>query len=68
MNSVMEIGDNVMLLSGGKIAWTGPKSEIIASENQVLQDFIFASPFLKRLREAALERENEKNGQEDNSK
>jgi phospholipid/cholesterol/gamma-HCH transport system ATP-binding protein len=59
MNSVMEVGDNVMLLSGGSIAWTGSKTEIISSENEVLQDFIFASPFLKRLRVAALEQEKE---------
>jgi len=57
MNSVMEIGDNVMLLSNGQIAWKGNKSEIIASDNPVLQDFIFASPFLKRLRIAALDQQ-----------
>lgn len=57
MNSVMEIGDNVMLLSGGKVAWTGTKEDVIASDNAVLQDFIFASPFLKRLRVAALEQQ-----------
>ena len=57
MNSVMEIGDNIMLLSGGKIAWTGTKADVIASDNDVLQDFIFASPFLKRLRVAALEQQ-----------
>ncbi|MBK8491494.1 MAG: ATP-binding cassette domain-containing protein [Saprospirales bacterium] len=57
MNSVMEVGDNVMLLSGGEIAWTGNKEEVIASDNAVLQDFIFASPFLKRLRVDALEQQ-----------
>ncbi|MCB9283110.1 MAG: ATP-binding cassette domain-containing protein [Lewinellaceae bacterium] len=62
MNSVMEVGDNVMLLSGGKIAWKGNKSEIIGSDNEVLQDFIFASPFLKRLRVAALEQQKTKEG------
>ncbi len=57
MNSVMEIGDNIMLLAGGKIAWTGSRADVIASDNEVLQDFIFASPFLKRLRIAALEQQ-----------
>ena len=54
MNSVMEIGDNIVLLHFGKLAWRGNNSEVLNSENEVLQDFIFASPFLQRLRKAAL--------------
>ena len=56
MNSVMEIGDNIALLHEGKLAWKGNKKEVLTSDSQVLQDFIFASPFLQRLRRAALER------------
>jgi phospholipid/cholesterol/gamma-HCH transport system ATP-binding protein len=55
MNSVMEIGDNIILLHEGKLAWNGNKSEVINSENEILQGFIFASPFLQRLRKSALE-------------
>ncbi len=54
MNSVMEIGDNIALLYKGNLAWTGNKSEVLESTNETLQDFIFASPFLQRLRNAAL--------------
>lgn len=54
MNSVMEIGDNIILLHKGKIVWSGNKNEVLESDNQILQDFIFASPFLQRLRTAAL--------------
>ncbi len=54
MNSVMEIGDNICLLSEGKLAWKGTKEEVLANENEVLIDFIFASPFLQRLRKQAL--------------
>ncbi len=54
MNSVMEIGDNIILLHLGELAWTGNKDEVLESDNQILQDFIFASPFLQRLRKAAL--------------
>lgn len=61
MNSVMEIGDNIMLLAGGNVVWTGSRAEVIASDNETLQDFIFASPFLKRLRMAALELQNSNN-------
>lgn len=54
MNSVMEIGENIALLHLGKLAWQGNKDEVLNSDNQFLQDFIFASPFLQRLRNAAL--------------
>jgi len=55
MNSVMEIGDNIALLYQGELAWQGNKSEVLNSDNKLLQDFIFASPFLQRLRDAALQ-------------
>ena len=58
MNSVMGIGDNIALLHKGKLAWTGNKSEVLDSENDTLQKFIFASPFLQRLRDAALRQES----------
>ena len=54
MNSVMEIGDNINLLHLGELAWVGNKDEVLGSENNILQDFIFASPFLQRLRRGAL--------------
>jgi phospholipid/cholesterol/gamma-HCH transport system ATP-binding protein len=56
MNSVMEIGENVILLFQGEIAWRGDRHEVMDSDNEVLQDFIFASPFLQRLRRAAVEK------------
>jgi phospholipid/cholesterol/gamma-HCH transport system ATP-binding protein len=54
MNSVMEIGDNICFLHEGRLEWAGNKDEVLASDNEVLQSFIFASPFLQRLRKAAL--------------
>lgn len=54
MNSVMEIGENICLLDQGKLAWQGNKDEVIESENDTLQNFIFASPFLKRLKARAI--------------
>lgn len=53
MNSVMEIGDKINLLYFGNLAWEGNRSEVMDSENEILQDFVFASPFLKRLRDAS---------------
>ncbi len=54
MNSVMEIGDNILLLKDGCVAWQGNKDEILTSEDPTIIEFIFASPFLKRLRKKAL--------------
>ncbi len=54
MNSVMEIGDNINLLHLGELAWRGNNHQVLESDNQILQDFIFASPFLRRLRDKAL--------------
>lgn len=54
MNSVMEIGDNIILLYQGEITWRGSKDDVLESDNEYLQDFIFASPFLQRLRARAL--------------
>ena len=53
MNSVMEIGEKIALLHGGELAWTGTKDEVMKSENEILHDFIFASPFLKKLKKMA---------------
>jgi phospholipid/cholesterol/gamma-HCH transport system ATP-binding protein len=54
MNSVMEIGDNIVFLHQGELEWQGNKDEVLESTNQELQSFIFASPFLQRLRQRAL--------------
>lgn len=54
MNSVMEIGENIALLYKGNLAWQGNRHEVLESDNELLQDFIFASPFLQRLRDRAL--------------
>jgi phospholipid/cholesterol/gamma-HCH transport system ATP-binding protein len=47
MNSVMEIGNNILYLYQGEKEWSGSNQEIIFSKNQKLNDFIFASEFLK---------------------
>lgn len=54
MNSVMEIGENIILLHQGQIVWHGNKDEVLETDHEILLDFIFASPFLQRLRAAAL--------------
>jgi phospholipid/cholesterol/gamma-HCH transport system ATP-binding protein len=47
MNSVMEIGNYILYMYQGKKEWEGTNKEIIFSKNQRLNDFIFASEFLR---------------------
>ncbi len=47
MNSVMEMGENIIYLYEGKKEWAGNKKDIIFSKNKLLNDFIFASEFLQ---------------------
>jgi phospholipid/cholesterol/gamma-HCH transport system ATP-binding protein len=47
MNTVMESGDHIVYLHKGLKEWEGSNKDIIFSEHQRLNDFIFASEFLK---------------------
>src|SRR5215213_7854973 len=47
MNSVMEIGDHIIYMYQGHKEWEGNNKEIIFSKNQRLNEFIFASEFLR---------------------
>jgi phospholipid/cholesterol/gamma-HCH transport system ATP-binding protein len=47
MNSVMETGDYILYMYQGKKEWEGTRKDIIFSNNKLLNDFIFASEFLK---------------------
>lgn len=50
MNSVMQIGQKVMFLFGGKKWWEGSNKEIFTTSNTELLDFVYASEFLKQLK------------------
>jgi phospholipid/cholesterol/gamma-HCH transport system ATP-binding protein len=50
MNSVMEIGENIMFLYKGNMWWQGSKKEILTTDNQEILDFVYASEFLKQLK------------------
>jgi phospholipid/cholesterol/gamma-HCH transport system ATP-binding protein len=47
MNSVMDIGDNILYMYQGRKEWVGNNKDIIFSKNELLNEFIFASEFLK---------------------
>ncbi|MEZ5015874.1 MAG: ABC transporter ATP-binding protein [Flavipsychrobacter sp.] len=51
MNTVMESGDHILYLNQGKKSWEGSNKDIIFSEDKNLNDFIFASDFLRKAKE-----------------
>lgn len=53
MNSVLAHGDNINYIYQGKIWWQGNKSEFLHTQNEQLQDFIYSTEILKRLRPKA---------------
>jgi len=55
MNSVMEIGDNILFISDGEMCWEGNRKEILHSDNQKLQEFVFANKQYQRIRDEKIE-------------
>jgi len=51
MNSVMGIGDHIIFLHNGKKWWEGNNKQIAHTDNQELNDFVFASKFMQAARE-----------------
>ena len=57
MNSVMGIGEHILYIYEGNPEWTGTKEEVVSSNNERLNNFIFASDLFRKVKEAELERE-----------
>lgn len=57
MNSVMEIGDNILFISDGEMCWEGNRKEILHASNQQLQEFVFANKQYQRIRDDKIEEE-----------
>jgi phospholipid/cholesterol/gamma-HCH transport system ATP-binding protein len=53
MNSIMEIGDNIVFLRNGVKEWQGSRHEIFHAENEALNDFVFASELFKKVKTAS---------------
>jgi len=51
MNSVLEIGENIMFLYEGNNAWEGNKSSIITTDAKEVTEFVYASTFMKDFRD-----------------
>ncbi|MBP6635109.1 MAG: ATP-binding cassette domain-containing protein [Paludibacter sp.] len=52
MNSVMEIGENIIFINKGEMAWQGSKEDIFHVDNEDLNDFVFASNLYKKVKAA----------------
>lgn len=51
MNSVMEIGEKVVFIHNGIKTWEGDKDHIFTTDNEDLNNFIFASNFAKKIKQ-----------------
>jgi phospholipid/cholesterol/gamma-HCH transport system ATP-binding protein len=52
MNSVIEIGEKIVFISDGLKCWEGNNNDILNSDNETLNDFVFANSLAKKLRSA----------------
>ena len=50
MNSVIEIGENIIFLREGIKLWQGNNKEILNSQNKEVEDFVYSSELVKKLR------------------
>ena len=54
MNSVLGIGENIVFINKGYKGWEGDKDQIFRSDNEQLNDFVFATDLFKRVKQAAI--------------
>jgi phospholipid/cholesterol/gamma-HCH transport system ATP-binding protein len=52
MNSVLEIGDHVILMEKGVKAWEGTMEEVMDSDDSAVVEYVFRSNLFKKLRAA----------------
>ena len=50
MNSVLEIGDNILFIDSGTKKWEGNKKEILNVKVKELHDFVYVSKFLQKIK------------------
>ena len=55
MNSVLEIGEHIVFLKNGVLAWSGNNKEIIQTDNTDVVDFVYSSELFKMVRTAIQE-------------
>ena len=56
MNSVIEIGDNILFIYKGENWWQGNRETIITTDNPEIGNFVYASEFMKEIRTSMQEK------------
>ena len=51
MNSVMGIGEHILFIYQGHNEWEGTKDDVMSSDNELLNNFIFASDLFRKVKE-----------------
>lgn len=51
MNSVMENGEKIFFIDEGEKCWEGSKFDVLDSDNEKLNDFVFANSLARKLKE-----------------
>ncbi|PIE49158.1 MAG: ABC transporter ATP-binding protein [Flavobacteriales bacterium] len=60
MNSVMEIGEKIILLKNGQKAWEGTYDNVFKTDNEVLTGFVYSSNLFKKVRDAQIKQDSAK--------
>ena len=55
MNSVMEIGEQIIFLKNGYKEWEGSKDTIFKTDNEAVTDFVYSSELFKKVRKMYLD-------------
>jgi len=51
LNSVITIGETISFIKDGFLEWYGTKDEVLVSNNEQLNDFIYAQPITQKIRD-----------------
>jgi phospholipid/cholesterol/gamma-HCH transport system ATP-binding protein len=51
MNSVIEIADTIHFMSKGEFVWEGDRKSILTAQHPLLNDFVFASQFMREIKD-----------------
>src|SRR5690606_4034542 len=54
MNSVLQIGEQIVFLKNGLKEWEGDKEEILETKNKSIVEFVYSSDLFKKVRESLL--------------
>ena len=54
MNSVMEIGEKIVFLQQGNLAWQGDNTQIFKTDNKDVTDFVYSSDLFKKIRDVQI--------------